>query len=103
FARARGQHDDRHPRRRLIGPQDAAHFDPAHDGQVQIEDQEIRRAVADRSERRVAGPDDLGVRLAAPLERVLDETGDIAFVFGDEDAMSGHELSWSLSIARVAW
>jgi hypothetical protein len=55
----------------------------------------------DDSQRRVAGPDDLGLRVAASLERVLDETGDVALVFHDEDAMSGHSAAWSVSAADV--
>ena len=37
------------------------------------------------------GADDLRLGVAAPFERVLDEAGDVVFVFDDEDAVSGHE------------
>ena len=34
--------------------------------------------------------DDFGLGVAAALERVLDEPGDVLFVFDDEHAVSGH-------------
>ena len=41
---------------------------------------------ADRPERGVAARHDLDAGVAAPLERVLDELGDVDFVFDDQDA-----------------
>ena len=47
--------------------------------------------LGDRLQRGVAGADDLRVGVAAALERVLDQAGDVLLVFDDEDAVSGHE------------
>ena len=51
---------------------------------------EIGRPLGDRLQRGVAGADDLRFGVAAPLERVLDQAGDVVFVFDDQDAVSGH-------------
>ena len=72
-------------------PQDAADFEAADDRQIQVEDDEIGRALGDRLQRGVAGADDLRVGVAAALQGVLDQAGDILLVFDNEDVMSGHE------------
>ena len=47
-------------------------------------------ALGDRLQRGVAAADDVGLGVAAALERVLDEAGDVLLVFDDEDAVFGH-------------
>ncbi len=42
--------------------------------------------VADGLERRVAARDDVDLGVAAALQRVLDELGDIGLVFDDQNA-----------------
>ena len=91
LAGPRGQHDDRHVRHVRPRPQNPADLESADDRQVQIQDDEIRRTLADRFERRVSRSDDLRFGFAAALERVLDESGNVLFVFDDEYAMSGHQ------------
>ena len=46
--------------------------------------------------------DDLGVGVAAPLERVLDESGDVVLVFDDEDASWGTLAYHANTPPRVA-
>ena len=52
----------------------------------------IGRLFGHRRQRGISRGDDLRVGVAAPLERVLDESGDIVLVFDDEDLVSGHGL-----------
>ena len=80
------QHDDRQRRRGRPRPQEAADLGAVQDRQIQVEDQQVRRRVADRPEGRVAGRDDVDAGVALALERVLDELGDVDFVFDDQDA-----------------
>jgi hypothetical protein len=71
-------------------PQKAAHFGPAQDWQIEIENDEVGRTRGDGFERGIAAADDLGISLAAPLERVFDEAGDVVLVFDNQDAMFVH-------------
>ena len=88
FAGPRRQHDDRHVRHVGARSQDPADLEAAEDRQVEVEDDQIGRPLGDGLQRGVAGADDLGLGVAAALERVLDESGDVVLVFDDEDAVS---------------
>ena len=90
LAGPRRQHDDRYMRRIGARPEDAADFEAADDWQVQVENDEIRRPIGDRFERRIAGADDARVGVAAAFESVLDQPGDVGFVFDDEDLWLRH-------------
>ena len=72
------------------GAENPADLHAAHDGEVEVENDQIWRPVRHRLERGITGSDDLGVGLSTALQRVLDEPGDVLLVFDDEDAMFGH-------------
>ena len=65
LARARREHDDRHACGARPRAEDAADFESAQHRQIEVEDDQIRRALGDRLQRFVAGPDDLDVDVAA--------------------------------------
>ena len=67
----------------------SADFEAAQHRQVEIEQDQIGRLCRRRLERGIAAGDDLDVDVAAALERVLDELGDVVFVFDDEDTCLG--------------
>ena len=75
-----------------VGPraQDAAHLEAAEHRQVEVEDDQIGRLFGDGLSAASPDADDLGVGFAAPLERVLDQPGDVLLVFDNQDAVSGH-------------
>ncbi len=91
LAGARGQHDDRDVRDVGARSQDAAHFEPAHHRQVQVQDDEIGRTFGHDSQRGVAGADDLRLSVAPALEHVFDQTCDVLFVFDNENTMFRHQ------------
>ena len=64
--------------------QQPAHFKSPQHGQIQVENDEVGRARGDRFERGISAADDLGLRSAATLQCVLDQTGDVLFVFDDQ-------------------
>ena len=66
--------------------QDPADLVAAHDRQVQVQDDEVRRPAGDRAQRLVPPSDDLDGGVARSLERVLDQAGDVVLVFDDEHA-----------------
>ena len=79
-----GHHDDRDRRRRGVGAKRAAHLQPAHAGQHDVEDHEIEWLFAGAGERVIARSD--GVRRpTGSLDVVSNELGDVAVVFGDQD------------------
>ena len=90
LARARRQHDDGHMLQVRARLDDPADFDAVDDGQIQIQDEQIRRAFGHRLERRVAAPGDVGFGVGVALERVLDEAGDVSLVFDDQDMVLCH-------------
>ena len=61
---------------------------PLRTGRLRSRISEIRDAIRDRAQRRVAGTHDFHLGVTAALERVLDEAGDVGFVFDHEDARS---------------
>ncbi len=85
LAGARRQHDDRHARRACACAQDAADLESAQHREIEIEDDQIRRAIVDRLQCFVAGPDDIDVDVAAFFEAVFDEPRDVLLVIDDED------------------
>jgi len=82
--------------------QDAADLEPADDGEVEVEDDEVGHAFGDRLQRGIAGTDHLRVGLAAALEGVFDEAGDVLFVFDDEHTVFCHEarLAYRPDVSR---
>lgn len=90
LGRACREHDDRHLPSLGASSQDAAHFGAAQDRQIEVEDDQIGRLRRDRLQRIVATAHDLGIGFAAALEGVLDQARNVAIVFDDEDAVSGH-------------
>ena len=67
----------------------AADFEPAQTRQIEVEQHQFRGLGRRRLERGVAARDDFDVDVAAALERVLEQLGDVAFVFDDEDTRLG--------------
>ena len=86
LGRTRRQHDDRHGCEAGAASQDTAHLEAVEAGQVQVEDDQIRRMVAGRFQRRFAGVRDRDVDIARPVEGVFDERGPIGLVLDDEYA-----------------
>ena len=86
LAGAGRHHDDRHRRRGRALPQDAAHLQPAQHRDIQVEQHQVGRLFGARLERRVAAGDQLDLDVAAALERVADEVGDVLLVFDDQHA-----------------
>ena len=80
---ARGEHDDRDGR---VTPKLAGDVEAVEPRQPEVEDDEIRAALADRRQRRraVAGRQH---REARVLEVVAGERGDLRFVVDDEDGL----------------
>ena len=70
--------------------QDPADLEAADDRQIQIQDDQVGLAIGDGVQRRVARADDERVGVAAALEGVLDEAGDIGFVFDNQYVRFGH-------------
>jgi hypothetical protein len=81
--------------------QDATDVETADDRQVQVEDDQVGRLFGHRRQRGISGGDDLGVGVATPFERVLDESGDVVLVFDDEDLVSGHGLGGRVPIGGI--
>ena len=102
FARLRRQHDDRHVGCIGARPENAAHVQAADAREVEIQDDQIRRPIGDRLEGGVAGADDARIGVAVALESVLDEPGDVGFVFNDEDLWFRHGRAVSVPAARHA-
>jgi len=71
--------------------QNPAHLEAAQDRQIEVEDDEIRHPLGDGFERGVARSDDVRLGFSPSLEGVLDQSGDVLFVFDDEYTVSGHE------------
>ena len=71
---------------------DAAHFDAVEHRQVEVQDDEIRGLRGHALQRDVAARDDFRFGVADALERVLDEAGDVLFIFNDKNAMLGHAV-----------
>ena len=88
FTGARGQHDDWHAPHLVARAQDPTHVDAAQDGQIQIENDQVGNPFGCHTQCGIAGADNLRLGVAAALERMLDEPGDILFVFDDENPVS---------------
>ena len=82
--------------------QNATDLDTAQHGQVEVEDDEIGRVVGHRFERSVAAAHDFRLGLSGPLQRPLDQTGDVVLVFDDKDAISGHESKKTIPVTGFA-
>ena len=89
FTRACRQHDDRHRRGVGTRPQDPAHLEPAQHGKVQIENDQIGRALVDRLERAVSRADDLDFDVATLFETVLDEPSNVLLIVNDQHVSAG--------------
>src|SRR4029078_8302472 len=57
---------------------------------IHSDNHEIRRSCRDRVQSSVSAADDLRLRTPASLQRVLDQPGDVLFVFDDEHSMLLH-------------
>src|SRR6185436_17234681 len=51
-------------------------------------------------ERGVAAMDDVGFHFATPFERVFDQSGDVVFVFNNQDTVFGHRMGSATLPAR---
>jgi len=100
FLAARGQHDDRHLGGAFLCAQAPRQFQPRHAGQHPVQQDQVRRRVADRRQRgaRIGGLDDLHVRLA---QREGDHVADRSFVFDDQYALV-HVMSWQSGDGIIA-
>jgi hypothetical protein len=86
FPGARREHDDGHRGRGRARLENATDLNPAEDGEVEIENNQVGGLFADRAKGGVAARDDLDAGVSRSFERVFDETGDILLVLDDEHA-----------------
>src|SRR5262249_44940188 len=90
LARARRQHDDRHVSPVGTRSKNPTHLDAAQDRKIQVENDQIWWTVCDDLQSGVAALDDFCLSLAASLQRVFDETGDILLVLDNQNAVPCH-------------
>jgi hypothetical protein len=85
LAGPRGEHDDRDVRGRGPGADYPAHLDAAEYGQIEIQNNQIWRCLADRSNGRIACAGNVYFDIAFAFEGMFDKPGNILFIFHDEN------------------
>ena len=104
LAGARRQHDDGHGGRRGALAQDAAHFEAVQHRQIQVEHHQVGRQLGGGLQCGVAAGHGFDFDVAAALERVLDEVGDVLLVVDDEHAAAPgarHRRPDAVAVVRV--
>ena len=72
--------------------QNPAHLGAAEHRQIEVENDQVREVIGHHLQRFVSAADDLRLGLAASLERVFDQPGEILLVFDNEHAVFGHAI-----------
>ena len=65
--------------------QDAADLEAVQHRQIEVQDDQVGRLIDHRLERGVAARHHVDNRVAIAFERVFDQTGDVLFVFDDQN------------------
>ena len=89
-------------RRGRARPQQPAHVQAVQHRQVQVENDEVRRLFGGEPERLVAAGRDLDRQLAAPLQGVANQAGDIPLVFDDEHSRADRLGCGRLKVSNSA-
>src|SRR5215212_8292649 len=79
--------------RRRSCAKNAAHFETIENRQIEVEDDQVRSALRDGFQRRIAGGHDVNGSFESSFECVLEQIGEIRLVLDNKNVRTLHSIS----------